>query len=67
MRQRPVEQNPEERRNNFNPVEENFTEEQAFAEASRCLNCKNPQCVKGCPVNIQIPSFISRIISSKSF
>ena len=61
MRQRPVEQNPEVRRNNFNPVEENFTEEQAFAEASRCLNCKNPQCVKGCPVNIQIPSFIKAV------
>ena len=61
MRQRPVEQNPDIRKHNFDPVEENFTEEQALAEASRCLNCKNPQCVKGCPVNIQIPSFIKSI------
>ena len=61
MRQRPQEQNPEIRRTNFNPVEENFTKEQALKEASRCLNCKNPQCVKGCPVNIQIPDFIKAL------
>ena len=30
-------------------------------EANRCLNCKNPQCVKGCPVNIQIPDFIKAL------
>ena len=61
MRQRPVEQNPDIRRNNFDAVEENFTKEQALLEASRCLNCKNPQCVKGCPVNIQIPDFIKAL------
>ena len=61
MRQRPVEQSPEIRKTNFEPVENNFTAEQALLEASRCLNCKNPQCVKGCPVNIQIPDFIKAI------
>ena len=61
MRQRPIEQDRFERRNNFNPVEENFTPEQAQAEAERCLNCKNPRCVQGCPVNIQIPNFIKAL------
>lgn len=61
MRQKPVEQDRYERRNNFNAVEENLTPEQVKLEASRCLNCKNPQCVKGCPVNIQIPNFIKAI------
>ena len=61
MRQKPVEQDRYERRNNFNAVEENLTPDQVKLEASRCLNCKNPQCVKGCPVNIQIPNFIKAI------
>ena len=62
-RQRPVEQDRIQRRTNFEPVEENFTDEQALNEASRCLNCKNPRCVKGCPVNSQIPNFIQEIKS----
>lgn len=61
MRQRPEEQDRFERRNNFDAVEANFTQEQALKEASRCLNCKNPQCVKGCPVNIKIPDFIKAL------
>lgn len=60
-RQHPVEQDKIQRRHNFEAVEENFTDEQALNEASRCLNCKNPRCVKGCPVNIQIPQFIAQI------
>ena len=60
-RQRPKEQDKIQRRSNFDAVEENFTKEQALAEASRCLNCKNPRCVKGCPVNIQIPQFIHEL------
>lgn len=60
-RQRPVEQDANLRRKNFNAVEENFTKEQALAEASRCLNCKNPMCKKGCPVNVNIPDFIQEI------
>ena len=61
MRQKPVEQDRYKRRHNFEAVEENLTPEQVKAEASRCLNCKNPQCVKGCPVNIQIPDFIKAL------
>ena len=61
MRQRPIEQDRFERRNNFNAVEENLTEEQVKLEASRCLNCKNPRCVQGCPVNIHIPDFIKAL------
>lgn len=60
-RQKPEEQNPNERRKNFEPVEYNFTPEQAKIEASRCLNCKNARCVTGCPVNINIPGFIAAV------
>ena len=61
MRQRVKEQDKFERRSNFKPVEENLTPEQVKLEASRCLNCKNPRCVQGCPVNIQIPDFIKAL------
>ena len=61
MRQRPIEQDKIQRRTNFNAVEENLTAEQVKLEASRCLNCKNPRCVQGCPVNIQIPKFIAAL------
>jgi len=60
-RQRVKEQDRFERRKNFDAVESNFTSEQAKLEASRCLNCKNPRCVQGCPVNIKIPDFIQAI------
>jgi len=60
-RQRVQEQDKIIRRSNFNPVESNFTEEQAKLEASRCLHCKNPSCVQGCPVNIQIPDFLQAV------
>ena len=61
MRQRAEEQDMYERRHNFNAVEENLTKEQVQKEAQRCLNCKNPRCVQGCPVNIKIPDFIKSI------
>ena len=60
-RQRQHEQDPMIRRTNFEAVESNLTEEQAKIEANRCLNCKNPRCVQGCPVNINIPGFINAL------
>lgn len=60
-RQKVQEQDKLQRRNNFDAVESNLTEEQVKLEASRCLNCKNPKCVQGCPVNIKIPDFIQAI------
>lgn len=62
-RQHQREQNPDERKHNFNAVESNFTDEQALKESSRCLNCKNARCVTGCPVNINIPGFIAEVKS----
>jgi len=55
-------QSPEMRRNNFDEVALGYTEEMALAEASRCLQCKKPRCVTGCPVEIDIPGFISCIV-----
>ncbi len=60
-RQKQHEQNPSVRKTNFEAVEDNLTKEQVKLEASRCLNCKNPRCVSGCPVNINIPEFISAL------
>ncbi len=60
-RQRVQEQDKIARRSNFEAVESNLTPEQVKLEASRCLNCKNPRCVQGCPVNIQIPQFIKEL------
>jgi len=54
-------QDPEVRRHNFEEVALGYTPEQALKEASRCLNCKKPLCVKGCPVEVNIPEFIMKI------
>ena len=54
-------QDKDERIHNFNEVELGYNEEEAKKEAMRCLNCQNPRCVKGCPVNIMIPNFIKAI------
>lgn len=54
---------PEVRRNTFSEVALGYTEQMAVMEAERCLNCKNTPCVSGCPVNIKIPEFISKIKS----
>lgn len=55
------EQDPKVRATNFDEVCLGYNEEEAVKEASRCLTCKNPQCVKGCPVSINIPGFISEV------
>ena len=62
MKKVPVrEQEPQVRAKNFEEVCYGYTLEEAQAEASRCLNCKNAQCMKGCPVSIDIPGFIQQI------
>ncbi len=60
-RQEMAEQKPEDRIRNFNEVPFGFTPEQARLEASRCLQCKKPKCIDGCPVEIDIPAFVGLI------
>ncbi len=55
------EQDPKERAQNFSEVCLGYTEEEAVAEAKRCIQCKNPLCVGNCPVSIDIPGFIKEI------
>ena len=55
------EQDPTVRATNFEEVCLGYNKEEAMEEASRCLNCKNAQCIKGCPVSIQIPDFIAAV------
>jgi glutamate synthase (NADPH/NADH) small chain len=55
------EQPPQERRSNFKEVSLGYTPELAMQEAARCLDCKKPACVEGCPVNVPIPKFIKAI------
>ena len=56
------EQDPAVRATNFEEVCYGYNAEEAQLEATRCLSCKNPRCVSACPVNIQIPSFISKVV-----
>lgn len=65
-RQKMPEQEALKRRNNFKEVALGFTPEIAVAEASRCLECKKPLCVEGCPVGVPIPEFIS-LVKKKDF
>ncbi len=63
LKRRPMpKQEPFERIKNFDEVALGYTEELAVEEASRCLNCKKPFCVEGCPVMIDIPGFIQHIV-----
>lgn len=55
------EQEPQVRAHNFDEVALGYDEATAVAEAERCLNCKVPQCRKGCPVQVNIPAFIAKI------
>ena len=54
-----------ERRNNFEEVALGYTEEQAIQEAMRCLDCKKPHCMEGCPAGVKIPEFIDLIIQRR--
>ena len=55
------EQDPHERGTNFGEVPHGYTAEMAMREASRCIQCKKPFCVAGCPVQVKIPEFIALI------
>ncbi len=55
------EQDPQVRATNFEEVCLGYNAEEAQCEASRCINCKNAQCVKGCPVSINIPAFVEQV------
>ena len=55
------EQNPQVRATNFEELCYGYNKEEAMEEAARCLNCKKPKCVEGCPVSINIPAFIAEV------
>lgn len=55
------EQDPQKRRYNYEEVSLGYSLEEAILEANRCLKCKKPLCVAGCPVNVQIPKFIAAV------
>lgn len=61
MRTPMPQQDPKERRYNFNEVALGYSEEDALKEATRCLQCKSAPCTKGCPVEVPIPEFIKHI------
>jgi glutamate synthase (NADPH/NADH) small chain len=60
-RQKMPERDPDERNKDFFEVNQGLGAKAAIAEAKRCWDCANPQCVKGCPVGIDIPAFIKMI------
>jgi len=64
-RTRMREQEPAVRAKNFDEVPLGYSPEEAMQEASRCLQCKKPLCVEGCPVNVRIPQFIQLITDGK--
>ena len=57
------EQDPNVRNRNFEEVALGYTPEMAMEEATRCLNCKKPFCMEGCPVNVPIPRFIEQVVA----
>ena len=59
------EQDPKARASNFKEVPYGYSPDEATAEAARCLQCRKPLCVDGCPVNVQIPQFIKLIIAGE--
>ncbi|MEW5874853.1 MAG: NADPH-dependent glutamate synthase [Candidatus Zixiibacteriota bacterium] len=65
-RQTMPEQEPEVRRTNFKEVPKGFTIEAAMLEAARCIECKDPTCIEGCPVRVEIPDFL-RLVANGDF
>ncbi len=59
-------QSPEERKRNFKEVPYGYSPEEAMDEAKRCIQCKRPYCIEGCPVNIDIPAFV-RLVEEGDF
>ena len=59
------EQDPKVRATNFDEVCLGYNMEEAMAEASRCINCKNAKCIQGCPVSINIPAFVKAVKEGK--
>ena len=64
-RQKMLEQDPRVRIHNFEEVPFGYTEEIAMTEAKRCIQCKEPGCIEGCPVEVNIPAFIRLITEGK--
>lgn len=64
-RQKMPEQNSAARAANFEEVNLGFTEQLALLEADRCLQCKDPKCVSGCPVGVHIPRFVDLLAQGK--
>lgn len=60
-RNKPIVQDPETRRHNFDEVSLGFDRQRMIDEANRCLGCKNAACVTGCPVEVNIPLFIAAL------
>ena len=59
------EQDPVVRKRNYNEVPLGYTPKQAMAEAKRCLQCKKPDCINGCPVEINIPGFLALVADGR--
>ncbi|HDH01145.1 MAG TPA: dihydropyrimidine dehydrogenase, partial [Nitrospirae bacterium] len=55
------EQDPAKRRRNFTEVALGYPDDLALQEARRCLQCRKPKCIEGCPVNVPIPQFIDAV------
>ena len=58
-------QDADERIRNFDEVALGYSEEVAVGEAERCLECKKPKCIDGCPVGIDIPAFVSAVADGR--
>ena len=64
-RQKMPEQEPQKRIRNFEEVPFGYSEETAITEAKRCIQCKKPGCIAGCPVDVKIPEFIKEIAEGR--